>query len=340
MTTPELPLVLVTHPRNRLDTYFGADALARLRELAQVRLNPSDQDLAGPSLVDAARGCTVVIAYRQTPVDAASCAGLADVRAVVRCAVDIRTIDVSAASTHGILVTQASAGFIAPVSEWIVGAMIDLGRHISVGVLEYRAQGVAQPRMGRQLCGATLGVIGYGQIAKYLCSVAGALGMQVLVTDPFATVAAPDLAQTGLTDLLARSDFVVCLAPANADTENMMDAQAFAAMRKGSYFINAARGDLVDDAALLQALDSGHLAGAALDVGRAPDQMPTAALAGHPKVLASPHVGGLTPPAIEHQALETVRQTAEILLGRIPVGAVNADAATRVRQSAIRPATA
>jgi D-3-phosphoglycerate dehydrogenase len=339
MTTPELPLVLVTHPCNRLDTYFGADALARLRQVAQVRLNPSDEDLAGATLVDAARGCAVVIAYRQTPVDAASCAGFADVRAVVRCAVDIRTIDVTAASAHGILVTQASAGFMAPVSEWIVGAMIDLGRHISAGVLEYRASGVAQPRMGRQLCGATLGVIGYGQIARYLCSVAGALGMQVLVTDPFASVDAPGATQTGMTDLLGRSDFVVCLAPANAETENMMNAQAFAAMRKGSYFINAARGDLVDDTALLQALDSGHLAGAALDVGRAPDQMPTAALARHAKIIASPHVGGLTPPAIEHQALETVRQTADILHGRIPVGAVNADFAARMRHPAIKPAT-
>jgi len=276
MSAHELSPVLVTHPRNRLDTYFGATAMADLRRVAEVRCNTTEDDLSG-----AARGCAVVIAYRQTPVDAASCAGLAGVRAIVRCAVDIRTIDVAAASAHGTLVTQASAGFMASVSEWIVGAMIGLGRHISAGVLEYRTNGVAQPRMGRELRGA---------------------------------------------------------AQANAATENMMNAKAFAAMRKGSYFINSARGELVDDTALLQALDSGHLAGASLDVGRAPDQMPTAALARHPKVIASPHIGGLTPAAIEHQALETVRQTAEILQGRIPVGAVNADAATRLRQGAIAPA--
>lgn len=266
MSAHELSPVLVTHPRNRLDTYFGATAMADLRRVAEVRCNTTEDDLSG-----AARGCAVVIAYRQTPVDAASCAGLAGVRAIVRCAVDIRTIDVAA----------ASAGFMASVSAWIVGAMIGLGRHISAGVLEYRTNGVAQPRMGRELRGA---------------------------------------------------------AQANAATENMMNAKAFATMRKGSYFINSARGELVDDAALLQALDSGHLAGASLDVGRAPDQMPTAALARHPKVIASPHIGGLTPAAIEHQALETVRQTAEILQGRIPVGAVNADAATRLRQGAIAPA--
>ncbi len=329
-----LPLVLVTHPRNRLATYFGDEALARLRSIAQVRLNPTDDDLAGAALVAAARGCDAVIAYRQTPVDAATCAGMGDVRAIVRCAVDIRTIDVAAASAHGILVTQASAGFMASVSEWIVGVMVDLGRHITTATLEYRTQGVAQPRMGRELRGATLGIIGYGRIARYLCPVARALGMQVLVSDPFVTVDAPGVAQVPMPELLRRSDYTACLAPANAETENMMDARAFAAMRPGSFFIHAGRGNLVDDAALLQALDSGHLAGAALDVGRAEDQMPSPALARHPKVIATPHIGGLTPPAIEHQALETVAQTADILQGRIPPGAVNADAASRMRDAA------
>lgn len=333
-----LPLVLVTHPRNRLATYFGDEALERLRRIAQVRLNPGDDDLAGASLVAAARGCHAVIAYRQTPVDAATCAGLADVRAIVRCAVDIRTIDVAAASGHGILVTQASAGFMASVSEWIVGVMIDLGRHITDATLAYRAQGHAQPRMGRELRGATLGIIGYGQIARYLCPVAHALGMRVLVSDPFVTVDGPGVTQAEMNELLQRSDYTVCLAPANAQTENMMDARAFATMRPGSFFINAGRGNLVDEAALLQALDSGHLAGAALDVGRAEDQMPSPALARHPLVIATPHIGGLTPPAIEHQALETVAQTADILQGRIPPGAVNADAASRMRGDGV-PAT-
>ncbi len=324
-------LVLVTHPRHRLDTNFGGEAQARLRWLARVRLNETADDLAGDSLVAAAHGCAVVIAYRQTPVDATTVTGLSSVRAVVRCAVDIRTVHVAAASAQGILLTQTSAGFMTSVSEWVIGVMIDLGRHFSAATREYRNLGVAQPRMGRELRGATLGVIGYGQIARTLCPLASALGMQVLVTDPIVTVAEPGVTQVSLFDLLSRADYVVCLAPATPLTENMMDANAFARMRKGSFFINAARGDLVVDAALLQALDSGHLAGAALDVGRAADQMPSPALARHPKVIATPHVGGLTPPAIEHQALETVAQTAEILQGRVPSGAVNAAAATRMR---------
>ncbi len=332
MTVHDRPQVLVTHPRNRLATYFGDEALARLREQAEVRLNPVDQDLAGQALVDAACGCAVVIAYRQTPVDAAVFSALPDTLAVVRCAVDIRTIDVAAASRHGVLVTQASAGFMAAVSEWIVGVMVDLGRHISVARAEYHASGTAQPRMGRQLRGAVLGVIGYGQIGRYLCPLAQALGMQVLVADPFATDVAPGLEHSSLDSLLSRADFVVCLAPANAETENMMDSQAFAAMRPGSFFVNASRGNLVDEAALLDALNRGHLGGAALDVGRALDQMPSPELARHPLVIATPHIGGLTPPAIAHQALETVAQTAQILQGRIPPGAVNAEHATRLQR--------
>jgi D-3-phosphoglycerate dehydrogenase len=89
---------------------------------------------------------------------------------------------------------------------------------------------------------------------------------------------------------------------------------------------------LVDEAALLESLDSGHLGGCALDVGRAPDQMPSPALARHPLVIATPHVGGLTLPAVEHQALETVAQLGALVQGELPAGAVNPARATRWRR--------
>ena len=158
------------------------------------------------------------------------------------------------------------------------------------------------PQMGRELRGSTLGLIGYGQIARHLAPVATALGMRVLVSDPYVRVDAPRLEQVEFAALLQAADFVVCLAPATPATANLIDAGAFAAMKPGAYFINASRGELVDEQALSEALDTGRLAGCALDVGRAPDQMPTPALAAHPRVIATPHVGGLTLPAVEHQA--------------------------------------
>jgi D-3-phosphoglycerate dehydrogenase len=155
------------------------------------------------------------------------------------------------------------------------------------------------------------------------------LGMEVLVADPFAIPNDPSIQHVPLDDLLVRADYVICLAIANEQTENLIDAAALAKMQKHAFFINLSRGNLVDEGALGAALREGRIAGAAMDVGRAPDQMPSAALATLPNVIATPHIGGLTPQAIEHQALETVRQVAVIIKGEAPVGAVNAEHWTR-----------
>jgi D-3-phosphoglycerate dehydrogenase len=329
--------VFVSHPGTMLERYFGARALARLRALSQVsqvKLNPEPRELSTDELAAAARGCDIIIAYRQTPAPRRLFAALPELAAMVRCAVDIRTIDVAAASEHGVLVTQASAGFVPSVSEWVIGVLLVMTRDLHAYASAYHRGDRVEPVMGRQLRGATLGVIGYGQISRYLCDAACALGMRVVVADPYATVEQARLQQVPLATLLATSDFVVCLAPATAETAGLMNAQAFAAMKAGAYFVNASRGELVDEAALLAALDSARLAGCALDVGSEPDQMPSRILARHPKVIATPHIGGLTPEAIEHQALETVSQVEAILGGAIPEGAVNAAHASRLSRFA------
>ena len=327
------PRVFVSHPSDKLGQYFGPRALAALHALAgEVRLNPEARDLSVPELIAAARGCDALIAYRQTAAPAALFAALPELVAFLRCAVDIRTVDVPAAGAQGVLVTQASPGYVAAVAEWVLAAMVDLARGLSRYVEAYHRGQPPKPAMGRELRGATLGVIGLGQIGRYVADLALAFGMRVLVSTPRPVSETDHVKQVPLPALLAASDFVVCLAPANADTENLLNAQAFARMKPGSYFINAARGELVDEAALLHALDQGPLAGCAMDVGRAPDQMPSPALARHPRVIAAPHIGGLTLPAIEHQALETVEQLTQLLNGTLPAGAVNAPQATRLKR--------
>jgi len=325
-----MPRIFLTHPQEARQLYYGDKALAGLRALGEVHLNEAGRELSTPELIEAARGCELIVSYRQTPGEAALFQGLSGLVAFSRCAVDIRNVDVPAASAQGILVTQASAGFIPSVSEWVIGAMLDLCRGISASAEAYHAGRVPDAPMGRELRGATLGVIGYGQISRYLCPLARALGMRVLVSDPYAPVNESDITRVELPQLLAESDHFVSLAVATPETENLMNAQAFARMKPTAFFINPSRGNLVDEAALLHALDAGLIAGCAMDVGRAPDQLPSPALARHPKVIATPHVGGLTPQAIEHQALETVAQAAEILQGRAPKGAVNAAQATRL----------
>ncbi len=330
MSSPLRARVFVTHGPAALQHYYGPRALAALHAVADVRHGGPDGDWALADLVRAADGCDIIVSDRRAPGGAELFARLPSLVAFCRCAVDIRNVDVGAASAHGILVTQASAGFMASVSEWILGVMIDLARGISDAVGAYRAGQAPVVRMGRELRGATLGLIGHGAIGRHLADLALALGMRLIVHDPFVAVGRAGVRQVELAELLAESDFVVCLAAATPQTEQLMNAAAFAAMKPGAFFVNASRGNLLDEPALRHALDSGHIAGAALDVGSAPDQMPEPGLAAHPLVIATPHIGGLTPEATGHQAMETVAQVEALLSGRLPAGAVNGDRATRL----------
>jgi D-3-phosphoglycerate dehydrogenase len=327
-----LTRILLTHTPDMLANYYGEQALAELRTLGEVRLNGTGKVLDAPALIAEAAQCDIVISDRQTPGFAAFFAAAPQVVAFLRCAVDIRTIDVAAASAAGILVTRATPGFAAAVSEVTIGMMVDLARHITAAVVDYRAGREAIAQMGRQLAGSTIGIIGYGVIGEYLARLARALGMTVLISDPHKTIDAPDLKQVSLDALLRRADFVVCLAVATPETENLMDAAAFSRMRRDAFFLNLSRGDLVDEAALGRALDEGRLAGAAMDVGRAADQKPSVDLAGRANVIATPHIAGLTRAAVEHQAFDTVAQVRAIVAGEMPPGAVNPEHATRLKQ--------
>jgi D-3-phosphoglycerate dehydrogenase len=313
--------ILLTHSPEAMRLYYGPRALTGLRKLGEVQLHEGKEPLEGEALIRAATDCELIVSYRQSPGPASLFERLSKLKAFLRCAIDIRNVDVAAASKAGVLVTQASAGFVTSVSELVIGFLVDLSRGITRSTMEYRAGRVPKASMGQELKGSTLGVVGYGAIGREVVHIGRALGMRVLICDPYVK----DVEQTSFDELLKQSDYVVPLAAATAQTENLMNAAAFAKMKRGAYFINVSRGNLVDEAALEAALDSGQLAGCAIDVGRAPDQMPTPRLAGRPDVIATPHTAGLTVPAIEHQSLETVAQAAEIIRGRPPRGALNAE---------------
>ena len=321
--------ILLTHPPQARAQYYGERSLNGLQALAQVVLHEADDALDAKGLIAAARDVDIIVADRLTEGPGEIFPRLPELRAFVRCAVDIRNIDVVAASAAGVLVTRAGPGFVPSVTELALGYLIDLSRGISRATADYQAGRSPEIRMGRQLAGSRLGIIGYGHIGRHLAPIAKSLGMTVLVADPIATVEDSGIEQVSLQDLLGRVDYVVCLAVANADTENLIGAAELARMQPHAFFINLSRGNLVDEAALAAALRENRIAGAAMDVGRARDQMPTPELAKLPNVIATPHIGGLTPPAIESQSLETVRQVEAIISGRIPVGAVNSAHWTR-----------
>lgn len=327
--------VFVSHTPQMRANYYGERALSALREIADVRTNEEGAALSGAVLARAAAGCAVIIADRQTPGTEETFAEAPDLVAFMRCAVDVSTIDVDAASRHGVLVTQATPGFAASVAELGLGMMVDLSRGVSRSVLAYRGGTLPDARMGRQLAGSTIGIVGYGEIGRRLAGFATALGMRVLVSDPYASVADGACEKVTFEALLERADFVVCLAIASPETENHFGGDAFGRMKREAYFINLSRGQLVDEHALVAALDAGEILGAAMDVGRAPDQKPSLALAGRHDVIATPHTGGLTPGAVEHQALDTVEQVRALTAGRLPNGALNGEAATRLARLGI-----
>ena len=322
--------VFLTHIPEMLENYYGERAVAALRQMAELVVNPTGRILDADGLASEAKGCTIIVSDRQTPGPAALFDKARDLVAFLRCAVDIRNIEVEAASRNGILVTQATPGFAASVAELTIGFMIDLARHVTAATGDYRTGGEATVHMGRQLSGSVLGIIGYGVIGERLGKLALAFGMKVIACDPHKRIAEPGIEQRSFEEVLAGSDFVVCLAVATPETENLMDAAAFARMRGVAFFLNLSRGNLVDEEALERALDEKRIAGAAMDVGRAPDQKPSLRLARRPDVIATPHIAGLTPGAIEHQAFDTVAQVRALLAGEVPKGAVNAEKASRL----------
>lgn len=327
--------ILITHDNDLLKNFYSLEAVEQMRQLGEVRMNGTDDPLSGDDLLKAAQDCEIIVSDRLVPGTPDLFERLPNLVAFLRCAVDIRNVEIEAASRRGILVVRCSAGYAEAVTEVAFGLLISLARRLHIGDRLYKQGEDRQPTvLGRQLAGSTIGVIGHGAIGRRVADIGIAFGMRVLVNDPYVRVTNGSIAQVDLDTLLGSSDFVVCAAYATPETERMMNAAAFAKMRRSAYFINISRGILVDEEALEQALVNGTIAGAGLDVGLGHDQQPSLRLAKLPNVVAVPHVAGLTREASDHQAFETVRQVRELLSGKVPALAVNAHRATRLERLA------
>jgi D-3-phosphoglycerate dehydrogenase / 2-oxoglutarate reductase len=326
----------LTYTDYELASYYSEAGLSALKQHVNVVRNDTGRVLQGRELADAAKGCEIILAHRSSPGLAETFEHAPDLVAFVRAAVDISTVDVESASAHGVLVTQATAGFGTAVAEMAVAMIFDLARGISLARTAYaRGEEPVIPK-ALQVAGSVLGVVGYGVIGRRLAEMGIALGMRVLVYDPY--VDASQLGGMAATfgQLLAESDFVVCLAVSTPETENLFDATTFTQMKAGASFLNLSRGQLVDEDALKDCLDSGRLRGAGLDVGRALDQKPSPCFIGRSEVVVMPHVGGMTVQARERQTRDTVAQIAALTEGRVPANAVNLESASRLSRLGIR----
>jgi len=323
--------VFVTHNTEDLAAYYGR-ALPELRSIADVVVNETGRNLTTSDLIDAAANSDVIVSHRSTPGESLLFKKSPRLLAFLRCAVDVSDVDVQAASRAGVLVACADKSFVASTAELALALMLDVARHVSDSTIDYR-NGIEPPqRSGSQLADCTAGIIGFGAIGSYLAAMLHSLNMQVLVHDPHTTVSDTRFHQVDLRELLRRSDYVLPLAPAGADTTDLIGPGEIASMKPGAFIVNVSRGELVDEAAVAKALDSGSLAGFAMDVGRGPDQRPSLDLASRSGVVATPHLGGLTPQNADAQAASSVEQVRAIISGEIPPRTLNAASADRLRR--------
>ena len=321
--------ILLAHTPSLRKNYYGDQAISGLKAFGSVAFHESEIALSPNELIEAAKGVDIIVADRLTTVPKIVFDSLPHLKVVLRCAVDVRNIDIAAASHQGVLVTHAKPGFVESVSELVLGLMVDLSRSVSLYAHAYHRGEVVQAGMGQQLSGCKVGIIGFGAIARHTANILNVMGMDILVYDPYVGKVPSFVQQTSLEELLGESDYVICLAVATEETENLMNAARFRLMKKSAFFVNPSRGNLVDEGALFEVLKNRQIAGAALDVGRETDQMPNTKIAALPNVVATPHIGGLTPPAILAQALDTVDQVGELSRGMIPHGSLNAEHWTR-----------
>ena len=324
--------VFVTHNPEDLDAYYGR-ALPTLSDVAEVVVNPLAHDLSPAELIDAAAGCQVIVAHRSTPGAAELFTALPDLVAFLRCAVDISTIDVEAASSAGVLIGQADKSFVASTAELALGLFLDVSRQIASSAIDYRNGVEPAQRPGRQVRGQTAGIIGFGAIGSYLADLLAALGLDVVVTDPSV---ASQFENVGFDELLERSDVVFPLAPGGSANAGLIGKAQLEAMKPGAVLVNVARGELLDEIAVADALDNGHLSGVGLDVGQAADQRPSPLLAGRSDVVATPHLGGLTPENADAQAASSVEQVTAMISGTMPPRAVNPEHARRLQSWWVR----
>ena len=246
-------------------------------------------------------------------------------KVVGRAGIGVDNVDVAAATDLGILVVNAPTANLLSATEHTFALLLSLARRVPEADASMKAGEWNRKLTGVELQGKTLGVIGFGRIGQRVADRARGFEMKVVAYDPFLDAAAAHrlgVELLPLDDLLARVDAVTLHVPLTDQTRNLLDAERLGTMKKGALVVNCARGGVIDEEALLAALDSGHLGGAALDVF-AEEPPKDLRLVRHKKVVATPHLGAQTHEAQERISIETAQMLLAALSGSLAVAAVN-----------------
>jgi D-3-phosphoglycerate dehydrogenase len=315
MPEGELPLVVVADP-------IDPEAVDRLR--------------AGPCrVVDATSGAEALdralpdawglVVRSRTKVSQALLAKAPKLFLVARAGVGVDNVDLAAATASGVRVVNAPSAATAAVAELTVAFLLLLARGLYPRIADTKAGGWKRGENGGELRGKTVGFVGYGRVAREAAKRLAPFGVRTVAYDPFVSSATDGTTMRSLDQLLPESDFVSVHAALTPENHHLLDAGRLRAMRNGAYLVNVARGPLVDEVALLELLDSGHLAGAALDVFET--EPPTGSrLLAHPKVLATPHLGASTREGQSLAGQQVVDETLRALRGEPLQALVNPEA--------------
>lgn len=296
------------------------------------------------ALLKELRDADGLIVRSETRVDRELLDASRALRVVGRAGVGVDAIDVPAATEAGIVVVNTPAANTIAATEQTFALMLALLRHTPQAYASIKAgEWKRAPFIGNELYEKTLGVVGLGRIGGGIATRAQAFGMHVIACDPFISPSraeAHGVELLSLAELLSRADIVTLHVPLNEQTARMVNAARIRALKDGAILINCARGGIIDEAALLAALESGHVRAAAIDVveGEPPIAGSTGAtLLAHPRVVATPHLGGSTHEALARIATELAADLVNVLHGRPADGAVNAPTPHGADAEKLRP---
>ncbi|MBQ5941749.1 MULTISPECIES: hydroxyacid dehydrogenase [unclassified Massilia] len=300
--------------------FMDESAVDALRQRFEVRYDPALVDRRA-ELERLLADAEALVVRNRTQVDGGLLDAAPRLRVVGRLGVGLDNIDVAACEARGVAVIPATGANALAVAEYVVacGMMLLRGAYLSSDAVASGAWPRTRLSEGRETGGKTLGLVGFGGIGRLTARLAKGLGMQVVAYDPILPRDAPVWEETGvkrldLDMLLAQSDVVSLHVPLTDATRGLMNMTRIAAMKPGAVLINTARGGIVDEMALAEALRQGRLAGAALDVfGQEP--LPAgSALANVPNLVLTPHIGGVTRESNERVSALIAEKVADRLL--------------------------
>ncbi len=287
-----------------------AQALLADYELVYAGRTPGEDDLV--SLCE--RHAPVAIVVRYGRITSRVIAACTDLRVISKHGSGIDTIDVAAATARGIAVKAATGANAAAVSEHTWALILACAK--SVPELNARMQEGYWDKATHkslELGGRTLGLVGIGAIGARVAAVGVAMGMQIVAYDPFVKSAPPGVTLCTLDDVLRSADILSLHCPLTAENKKLIGRDALARMRKGSILVNTARGGLVDEPALVDALRTGHLRAAGLDSFSSEPPPPDLPVRGVPGVVMTPHIGGVTTDAYTNMGVAAAQNIVAVL---------------------------